>query len=52
MPQATYFVRAYSMCGANICAYGNSTGFFQVSSVPPDFLCTDPGYCKLKAVLL
>lgn len=30
VPLATYFVRAYGMCGKTMCAYGNSTGFFQV----------------------
>lgn len=31
VPQATYFVRAYSMCGETKCAFGNSTGYFQVA---------------------
>jgi uncharacterized protein (DUF2235 family) len=29
VPEATYFVRAYGLCGQTICAFGNSTGFFQ-----------------------
>ena len=31
VPQATYFVRAYAMCGETKCAFGNSTGYFQVA---------------------
>lgn len=34
VPQATYFVRAYSVCGSTVCAFGNSTGFFQVGITP------------------
>ncbi|KAK9825836.1 hypothetical protein WJX81_000981 [Elliptochloris bilobata] len=33
VPQATYFVRAYSLCGQTRCAFGNSTGFFQVNPI-------------------
>ena len=36
VPQATYFVRAYSVCGSTVCAFGNSTGFFQVGAPPRD----------------
>ncbi len=47
VPGATYFVRAYGLCGQTICAFGNSTGFFQARApgrlrgLPP--VCSSAG---------